>query len=91
MWELPRWTAPPRITTESNSEGSASGGSSKENKDNSQIESEKSNSGADAEVKGGSNQKLDSSVPAEPTPVSPLPILSAFTSTPAPTVVTAPA
>lgn len=54
VWEIPRWTAPPRITVESktSTEGSASGSgdSSKENKDNSQVESEKSNNGIDVEM-----------------------------------------
>jgi hypothetical protein len=42
VWEIPRWTAPPKPKVEGISEGSASGDSSKENKDNSQLESEKS-------------------------------------------------
>ncbi|KAH8687500.1 INO80 complex, subunit Ies4, partial [Tricladium varicosporioides] len=49
VWEIPRWKAPPKISLEGNSEGSASGDSSKENKD-SQVESEKSNSGLDVNM-----------------------------------------
>lgn len=58
-WEIPRWTAPPKPKAEGVSEGSASGDSSKENKDNSQLESEKSeksNNGAvDVEMANASN------------------------------------
>lgn len=65
VWEIPRWKAPPKITVESKpAEGSASGESSKENKDNSQIESEKSNSGADIEMVGSTAPSQMASSPA---------------------------
>ena len=54
VWEIPRWKAPPKISVQVTSEEqSASGDSSKENKDNSQLESEKSvksNAGGDVEM-----------------------------------------
>lgn len=81
-WEIPRWTAPPKVTIQGNSEGSASGDSSKENKDNSQMESEKSeksNSGADVEM----TSNLVSS-PAPSLPPSSVPTVPAATATPAP-------
>jgi hypothetical protein len=70
IWEIPRWKAPPKITIEGNSEGqSASGDSSKENKDNSQMESvksEKSNSGADIEMGSTASQNVSSPAPSIP-------------------------
>ncbi|KAB8290659.1 hypothetical protein EYC80_008300 [Monilinia laxa] len=45
--EIPRWRAPPKVVINPSTEGSATSDSSKENKDNSQIESEKSNSAMD--------------------------------------------
>jgi len=65
VWEIPRWTAPPKVKTEGNSGESASGDSSKENKDNSQMESEKSNGGADVEM--GSTASNNASSPAPST------------------------
>ncbi|TVY65662.1 INO80 complex subunit [Lachnellula suecica] len=68
-WEIPRWKAPPRITLEAktSTEGSASasGESSKENKGNSQVESEKSNSGIDVEM-------ASSPAPQNATPTAPV-------------------
>lgn len=84
-WELPRWTAPPRtVVTQNNSGDSASGDSSKENKDSSQIASEKSNSGPDADMASLSDQKV---ISMDPTPT---PVLDP-TSAAAPITVTAPA
>jgi len=71
IWEIPRWKAPPKITVEGTSEGSASGDSSKENKDNSQLESEKSeksNNGVDVEM---TSNLVSSPAPSLPTPVAP--------------------
>ncbi|KAE9375430.1 DUF1711-domain-containing protein, partial [Stipitochalara longipes BDJ] len=65
VWEIPRWTAPPKVKTEGASGDSASGDSSKENKDNSQMaseKSEKSNGGADIEL--GSSASNNASSPA---------------------------
>ena len=80
IWEIPRWTAPPKIRMEGNSEESASGDSSKENKDNSQMESEKSeksNSGADVDMGGSTAGNLVSS-PAPSIPSAPAaPIVAA--------------
>jgi hypothetical protein len=79
VWEIPRWKAPPKVTVEGNSDGSASGESSKENKDNSQIESEKSNNGVDVEMGSTASHNVSSPAPsisaaptapiADPTPV----------------------
>lgn len=78
VWEIPRWKAPPKITVEGTSEGSASGESSKENKDNSQLESEKSeksNNGADVEM---TSNLVSSPAPSLPTPATPAaPIVTA--------------
>lgn len=74
VWDIPRWTAPPkfRLETKTSTEGSASTSvdSSKENKDNSQIASEKSNSGADIEIASSPPAPLISttSVPDTSTP-----------------------
>jgi len=63
-WELPRWAAPPRVTVvQGNSEDSVSGDSSKENKDGSQIASEKSNSGLDVDMASVGDQKIVSTGP----------------------------
>jgi len=48
------------ITIEATSGGSSSADSSKENKDSSQIESEKSNSGADVEIASAVSQNAAS-------------------------------
>ncbi|TVY92108.1 INO80 complex subunit [Lachnellula willkommii] len=90
VWEIPRWTAPPRITVESktSTEGSASGSgdSSKENKDNSQVESEKSNNGIDVEMVSSPAPQVApsatppiTSVPAASTPpvTEPTPVVTA--------------
>lgn len=69
VWEIPRWKAPPKITIEATSGGSSSADSSKENKDSSQIESEKSNSGADVEIASAVSQNAAS--PAASIPVAP--------------------
>ncbi|KAK4121116.1 DUF1711-domain-containing protein [Parathielavia appendiculata] len=71
VWEIPRWTAPPRSRPESSAEGStpASEGSNKENKeDNSQIKSEASNNGGDVEMQGTPSFAADNS-PA-PVPIA---------------------
>jgi hypothetical protein len=56
VWELPRWKAPPKAKPEASTEGSSTGDSGKENKDNSQRESEKSEkSGVDVEMISNGN------------------------------------
>ncbi|KAH7356845.1 INO80 complex, subunit Ies4 [Rhexocercosporidium sp. MPI-PUGE-AT-0058] len=85
IWEIPRWTAPPRITLQANSESSTSGDSSKENKDNSQMESEKSeksNNGVDVDMKSNVSNLVSSPAPSLPppssaTPVTPGPVVEA--------------
>ena len=64
VWEIPRWKAPPKVKVEGNSDGSASGESSKENKDNSQIESEKSNNGVDVEMGSTASHNVSSPAPS---------------------------
>lgn len=86
VWEIPRWKAPPKLSAQATPEGqSASGDSSKENKDNSQIESEKSEKsnagGADVEMGSTPSQNL----PSPPTSSHPL---SAPTVTPSADVTT---
>ena len=81
MWEIPRWKAPPKIIVEGNpADGSASGDSSKENKDNSQVESEKSNSGPDVEMVNSTapSQMASSPVPSNPTTASAPPAAEAI-------------
>lgn len=68
VWEIPRWTAPPRATIKGESGESASGDSSKENKDSSQVESEKSTSAADVEVGSVASPPASSPAPAVATP-----------------------
>lgn len=75
-WELPRWRAPPKARPDGASEGSASGeSSSKENKDNSQLESEKSeksqNAGVDVEMTNGLASSPAPSNPKSSTPMPP--------------------
>jgi hypothetical protein len=68
---IPRWTAPPKPKPEIKSEEPASGESSKENKDNSQLESEKSNNGIDVEMASPASQAIGSSrAPSVPPPES---------------------
>jgi hypothetical protein len=63
VWEIPRWSAPPKVKINGESDGSTSSGdSSKENKENSQIESDKSNSAGDIEM--GSTASINPSSPA---------------------------
>jgi hypothetical protein len=76
VWEIPRWKAPPRLKVEGVPDGSASGDSSKENKD-SQVESEKSNTAMDI-VMASSPAASAPSAQAEPSP----PELAATESTP---------
>ncbi|KAL3422461.1 INO80 complex subunit 4 [Phlyctema vagabunda] len=76
VWEIPRWTAPPRATLKGDTDGSATSDSSKENKDSkdsSRLESEKSTSAPDADA--GSNL-VSSPAPAPATP-TPTPIAAA--------------
>lgn len=61
-WEIPRWSAPPKVKINGESEESASGDSSKENKESSQLDSEKSNSAGDLEI--GSTASINPSSPA---------------------------
>ncbi|KAG0646175.1 INO80 complex subunit 4 [Hyphodiscus hymeniophilus] len=68
-WEIPRWKAPPKISVENKpAESSTSGDSSKENKDASQVESEKSNSGPEIEVV---NSTAPSQLASSPAPSNP--------------------
>lgn len=71
VWEIPRWKAPPRFKAEGLPEGSASGDSSKENKD-SQVESEKSNVGIEpVSSPVNSSAPPAASAPIESTPTPP--------------------
>jgi len=75
VWEIPRWTAPPKVRAEGTLGDSASGDSSKENKDNSQMESEKSeksNGGADIELGSTASNNVSSPAPSAP-PASSMP------------------
>ncbi|KAK8069574.1 hypothetical protein PG994_006190 [Apiospora phragmitis] len=73
LWEVPRWTAPPKSLPESvNPESTASGESSnKENKEGSQLKSEHSNSAAD-----GEQHSVPPSVVTASSPV-PMPVAAA--------------
>ncbi|TGO30834.1 hypothetical protein BPAE_0003g01190 [Botrytis paeoniae] len=76
--EIPRWRAPPKVSVNPSTEGSSTGDSSKENKENSQIESEKSTSAMDLDA-----TNLVSSPPA----IAPAPApTSTSTSTSAPAI-----
>ncbi|TGO55398.1 hypothetical protein BOTNAR_0245g00030 [Botryotinia narcissicola] len=76
--EIPRWRAPPKTSINPSTEGSSTGDSSKENKENSQVESEKSTSAMDVDA-----TNLVSSPPA----IAPAPApTSTSTSTSAPAV-----
>ncbi|TGO17262.1 hypothetical protein BTUL_0019g00520 [Botrytis tulipae] len=76
--EIPRWRAPPKMSINPSTEGSSTGDSSKENKENSQVESEKSTSAMDVDA-----TNLVSSPPA----IAPAPApTSTSTSTSAPAV-----
>ena len=80
VWEIPRWKAPPKTTVENKpAESSTSGDSSKENKDTSQVESEKSNNGPDVEMVN--NSTALSQMASSPAPSNPVITTSA---TPAP-------
>ncbi|KAI1104468.1 DUF1711-domain-containing protein [Jackrogersella minutella] len=72
VWEIPRWTAPPKpkpqVTPEESAATSAES-SNKENKDGSQMKSEKSNSHAD-----GEQQSVPPSVPPSVNASSPAPM-----------------
>ncbi|KAH6649783.1 INO80 complex, subunit Ies4 [Chaetomium tenue] len=71
VWEIPRWTAPPKPRPEESADGStaASESSNKENKeDNSQVKSEASNNGGDVEMQGTPSFAADKS-PA-PVPIA---------------------
>ncbi|KAI9742171.1 MAG: hypothetical protein M1818_004071 [Claussenomyces sp. TS43310] len=62
VWEIPRWRAPSKVALNGQSEESSSGDSSKENKDSSRVDSEKSTSAADIEM--GSSLSMPASSPA---------------------------
>jgi len=66
-WEIPRWRAPPKVTINGQSEGSTSGSSGKENKENSQVDSERSNGIQEPDVASSNG------IPAS----SPAPVISA--------------
>ncbi|KAI9167715.1 INO80 complex subunit [Paramyrothecium foliicola] len=69
VWEIPRWTAPPRKATDSEAEGSAEasaeGSSSKENKENGPEPNStgNSNSGADVEMQSAPSANAPSPAP----------------------------
>jgi len=75
VWEIPRWKAPPKATVklEASSQGSPSGDSGKENKDNSQVQSEKSNTGPEVEKAGVTTSHNISSPAPSIAPTAPLP------------------
>ncbi|KAH8811789.1 INO80 complex, subunit Ies4 [Xylogone sp. PMI_703] len=64
IWEIPRWKAPAKSLIKLESESTASGESTKENKDSSQMESEKSNSGMDIEMTSNVDNNVNSPAPA---------------------------
>jgi len=67
VWEIPRWTAPPKLLPESSADDStpaSAEGSSKENKeDNSQLKSEASNNGVDVEMQSVPSMAANSPAP----------------------------
>jgi hypothetical protein len=73
VWDLPRWKAPPKTSTDGTPDGqSAASDSSKENKDNSQqdsVKSEKSNNGGDVEM--GNTPGQNAASPASSLPSAP--------------------
>ncbi|KAK3685450.1 INO80 complex, subunit Ies4 [Podospora appendiculata] len=74
VWEIPRWTAPPKPRPESSTENSnpvSAEGSSKENKeDNSQVKSEMSNAEADVEMQSAPASVAAPSPAPAPAPVA---------------------
>jgi hypothetical protein len=73
VWEIPRWTAPPKPRPEESADGSAaaSESSNKENKeDNSQVKSEASNNGGDVEMQGTPSFAADNSPAPAPVPIA---------------------
>jgi hypothetical protein len=74
VWEIPRWTAPPKSRPESSADGStaaASDGSNKENKENnSQVKSEASHNGVDVEMQGTPSFSADNSPAPVPAPAA---------------------
>ncbi|OLN85944.1 INO80 complex subunit 4 [Colletotrichum chlorophyti] len=74
VWEIPRWTAPPKFVPEATTEDSAAASadsSTKENKENEQIKSDANsaaNSGADVEMRSAQGS-VPASSPA-PTPIA---------------------
>ena len=86
VWEIPRWTAPPRSRPESSVDGStpasAADSSSKENnnkEDDSQVKSEASNNGGDVEMQSAPSVAADPSPAPAPAPApaptpAPMPI-----------------
>jgi hypothetical protein len=67
VWEIPRWTAPPKTQPESSADDStpaSAEGSSKENKEmNGQLKSEISNNGADVEMQSAPSLAANSPAP----------------------------
>lgn len=61
-WEIPRWAAPPKVTIKGEPDESSSASSSKENKESTHVDSEKSNSAMDIEM--GSTASMPPSSPA---------------------------
>ncbi|EKD12841.1 uncharacterized protein L3040_006995 [Drepanopeziza brunnea f. sp. 'multigermtubi'] len=66
VWEIPRWTAPPKVTVPLTTESSISGDSSKENKENSQQESGNSEKSNDVDMKGSMSNLVSSPAPSLP-------------------------
>ncbi|KAK6851082.1 hypothetical protein PG990_008025 [Apiospora arundinis] len=72
LWEVPRWTAPPKSLPESvnpDSTGSADSSNKENNKEGSQLKSEHSNSAADGEQQSVAPSMVAASSPA-PMPVA---------------------
>jgi len=61
-WAIPRWAAPPKVTIKGEPDESSSASSSKENKESTHVDSEKSNSAMDIEM--GSTASMPPSSPA---------------------------
>ncbi|KAH9906686.1 DUF1711-domain-containing protein [Xylariomycetidae sp. FL2044] len=76
VWELPRWTAPPKPKPESSTEDSAAASaesSNKENKEGSQLKSENSNSNSNA---AGEQRSMPPSINASSPAPMPIPAAS---------------
>lgn len=75
VWEIPRWTAPPKPQPQATPEEPAASAesSNKENKEGSQMKSEKSNSNSNSHADGGEQRSIPPSINASspvPTPIA---------------------